>query len=70
MECGNKMGGGGGGGVGPINLPELVCESLRGSDSQAAVRGHLHQACTEELLSGSPPAPPSTETAIRNSTSG
>lgn len=27
--------------VGPINLPELVCESLRDSVSQAAVRGHL-----------------------------
>lgn len=39
-------------GGGPINLPELVCESLRDSLSQAAVRGHLHPACTEELLSG------------------
>lgn len=35
-----------------INLPELVCESLRDSDSQAAVRGHLRPGCTEELLSG------------------
>ncbi len=34
---------------GPINLPELVCESLRDRVSQAAARGHLS---TEELLSG------------------
>lgn len=27
-------------GGGPVNLPELVCESLRDSDSRAAMRGH------------------------------
>lgn len=45
-RAGNKGGGvegwRGGGGNGPINLPELVCESLRDSLSQGAVRGHFH----------------------------
>lgn len=60
----------------PINLPELVCESLRDSDSQAAVRGRLRLACTEELLSGFSTTAntscycPSTETVMRIPASG